>query len=121
MRRSDVARETGLSVSTIRYYERRSVIRRPNMDGGSRDYSEEDIRVLRFVRNSRSLGMPLRDIAEIVQEPWNKDKMALALSDHGQIIQARIDALRKVQDTLTQLETCACLGVLDCVLAGRDG
>lgn len=121
MRISEVARTTGLTVSTIRFYERRSVIRRPNRNGRNREYSEDDIRVLRFVRNARSLGMPLKDIAEILQRPCNEGEMAAAISDHRRKVQSRIDALKRVDDVLAELETCMCNGVLDCDLAEGDG
>ncbi|MEL6205529.1 MAG: MerR family transcriptional regulator [Pseudomonadota bacterium] len=121
MRISDVARTTGLTVSTIRFYERRSVIRCPNRTGRNRDYSEDDVRLLRFVRNARSLGMPLRDIAEILQRPWNEGEMAAVISAHRQKVQARIDALKRVDAVLARLETCMCNGALDCELAEGDG
>ncbi|MEM9973543.1 MAG: MerR family transcriptional regulator [Pseudomonadota bacterium] len=121
MRISDVARETGLSVSAIRYYERRSVIRRPNRDGRNRDYSEDDVRALRFVRNARALNLPVRDIADILQRPWEKGEMAAVIADHRRVVQSRIEALRQVDGALAHLETCACEGVLDCELAVGDG
>ncbi|MEM6636928.1 MAG: MerR family transcriptional regulator [Pseudomonadota bacterium] len=120
MRISDVARETGLSVSAIRYYERRSVIRRPNRNGQNRDYSEDDVRALRFVRNARSLNIPVRDIADILQRPWNKGDMAAEIADQRRVVQSQIDALRQVDGVLAHLETCMCEGVLDCELADGD-
>ncbi|MEL6363105.1 MAG: MerR family transcriptional regulator [Pseudomonadota bacterium] len=121
MRISEVAETTGLTVSAIRYYERRSIIRRPNRNGRNRDYSEDDIRILRFVRNARSLGMPLRDIAELLCRPWTEGEMAAAISGHRQNVQSQIDALKRVDDILAHLETCMCDGVLDCELAKGDG
>ncbi|MEM1048676.1 MAG: MerR family transcriptional regulator [Pseudomonadota bacterium] len=120
MRISEVAKATGLSVSAIRFYERRSIIHRPNRNGRIRDYSEHDIRALRFLRNARSLGIPLRDIAEILQRPWNKGEMASAISDHRQAVQSQIDALKRVDTVLAHLETCMCNGVFDCELADVD-
>lgn len=121
MRISEVARTTGLTVSAIRFYERRSVTRRPNRNGRNRDYSEDDVRVLRFVRNARSLGMPLGDIAEILERSWNEGELAAAISGHRQKVQSQIDALMRVDDALAELETCMCKGVLDCDMAKSDG
>jgi len=121
MRISEVARATGLTVSTIRFYERRSIIGRPNRNGRNRDYSEADIRVLRFVRNAKSLGMPLKDIAEILQRSWDEGEMSAAISNHRQKVQSQIDALKQADDTLAQLETCICNGIFDCELANTDG
>lgn len=121
MRISEVARRTGLTVSTIRFYERRSVISRPNLRGRNRDYSEDDIITLRFVRNARSLGMPLSNIAEILRKRWNQGEMAEAITDHRQRVQTQIDALKRVDSVLAELETCSCRGVFDCELAEVDG
>ena len=120
MRISDVARETGLSVSAIRYYERRSVIHKPNRHGRNRDCSEDDVRALRLVRNARSLNIPVRDIADILQRPWKKGEMAAMIADHRRVVQSRIEALRQVDGVLANLETCTCEGVLDCELADGD-
>ncbi|MEM8777101.1 MAG: MerR family transcriptional regulator [Pseudomonadota bacterium] len=120
MRISDVARETGLSISAIRYYERCSVVRRPNRNGRNRDYSEDDVRALRFVRNARALKIPVQAIADILQRPRKKGAMAAVITDHRRMVQSQIDALRQVDSSLAQLETCMCEGVLDCELADGD-
>lgn len=120
MRISDVAKVTGLSVSAIRYYERQSVIRRPNRTGRNRDYSEDDVRTLRFVRNARSLNIPVGEIAAILQRPWKKGEMAAMIADHRRIVQSQIESLRQVDTELAHFETCMCRGVLDCELADRD-
>jgi len=103
------------------FYERRSIIRRPERNGRNRDYSDDDIHALRFVRNARSLGISLRDIAEILQTSWNKGEMAATISDHRQAVQSRIEALKQVEVVLASLETCMCNGIRDCELADLDG
>lgn len=120
MRISDVARKTGLSISAIRYYERRSVIRSPNRNGRNRDYSEDDVRVLRFVRNARSLNIPVGAIASILQRPWQRGEMAEVIAEHRQEVQSQIEALREVDTALAHLENCTCEGVLDCELGDGD-
>ena len=120
MRISDVAKVTGLSVSAIRYFVRRSVIRRPVRNGRIRDYSEDDVRALRFVRNARSLNIPVRDIAAILQRPWKKGEMAAMIADHRRMVQSQIEALRQVESALAHFETCMCAGVPDCDLADSD-
>ncbi|MGD1885268.1 MAG: MerR family transcriptional regulator [Paracoccaceae bacterium] len=121
MRISEVAKKTGLTVSTIRYYEKRSVTRLPKRNGRERVYSEDDLRRLRFVQKAPLLGMPLRDIAEILQKQWSKGEMAPVLSRHRRKIQSQIEAFKRMENALAQLETCTCSGVLDCELANSDG
>ena len=57
-----LAAETGVGVETIRYYERRGLIRRPRSDGGYRDYSDEVLATVRYIRIAQHLGLSLSDI-----------------------------------------------------------
>ncbi|MEM9360400.1 MAG: MerR family transcriptional regulator [Pseudomonadota bacterium] len=121
MRISEAARTTGLSVSAIRFYERSSIVRGPSRNGRNRDYSESDIRQLRFVRNARSLGIPLQYIAEILRGPENRVELAKMVSDHRKVVKSKIEALKRVNDVLVRLEECMCNGVSNCQLADGDG
>lgn len=58
-----VADRVGLRPSAIRFYERRGVLR-PTLRGpnGYRFYSEETVKLLRFVKRAQSLGITLREI-----------------------------------------------------------
>ncbi|MEM9566045.1 MAG: MerR family transcriptional regulator [Actinomycetota bacterium] len=56
---------TGVSVDTLRYYERAGVL--PDIArtaGGQRAYSDEDLGWIAFVRRLRATGMSMRGIAE---------------------------------------------------------
>ena len=64
----EVAQAIGLSASAIRYYEARGIVppAAERTPGGYRDYSDEEVALLRFVKRLRSLGIPLDDIRGIV-------------------------------------------------------
>ena len=67
MRIGDVAAATGLEPSAIRYYESHDIVPAPQRtNAGYRDYDDNDVDLLRFVRRLRSLELPLDDIREIV-------------------------------------------------------
>lgn len=61
------ARRSGLSVRTLRFYERSGVLppaaRTPS---GYRVYTDADLGRLEFVREAKVLGLPLRDIRELI-------------------------------------------------------
>ena len=58
---------SGVSVDTIRYYERTGVVPRPDRTAsGRRTYGADDIARLRFVRRCRSLGFPIPDIRSLL-------------------------------------------------------
>jgi len=62
------AAETGLSIDTLRYYERIGLVEPPARDsGGRRTYSDEDLAWLHFLTRLRTTGMPIRMMREYAQ------------------------------------------------------
>lgn len=63
MRMGEFARLTGLSEYTIRYYEKEGVLRPAKRDGsGLRNFDEEDIAWMEFVRRLKDTAMPIGEI-----------------------------------------------------------
>ena len=61
-----VARQTGLSIHTIRFYEAQRLLpEAPRTESGYRVYSEGDIVDLRFIRSAQELGFSLAEIREL--------------------------------------------------------
>lgn len=60
-----VARETGLTVDAIRFYERQGLLRPGRSEGGFRLYTEAAVESLRFVQRMQSLGFSLGEIREL--------------------------------------------------------
>jgi DNA-binding transcriptional MerR regulator len=49
-----LAREADVNIETIRYYERRGLLRQPpRTDGGYRQYSETDLWSLQFIARAK--------------------------------------------------------------------
>lgn len=57
-----------VSVETIRFYEREGLIPLPPKprDGGYREYPEETVRRIRFIRHAQELGFNLREARELL-------------------------------------------------------
>ena len=62
------AREAGVGVETIRFYERKGLIERPPKPafGGYRLYDHAVARRVRFIRRAQELGFSLKEIAELL-------------------------------------------------------
>lgn len=62
------AGKAGVGVETVRFYERQGLIEQPPkpIDGGYRDYPEETVLRIRFIRQARELGFSLREVAELL-------------------------------------------------------
>jgi len=63
----DVARQTGLSIDTIRFYEKQGLSKRPvRTEGGFRVFGSEEIQGLKFVRKAQALGFSQDEIRELL-------------------------------------------------------
>lgn len=104
----ELARACGVGVETIRYYERRGLIPDPRPRGvGYREFTEEDGRRVRFIKQAQGLGFTLKEIADLLalkvsrQTPCN-DVRALAeakLTD----IEEKLRTLRSFKRALKRL------------------
>jgi MerR family copper efflux transcriptional regulator len=63
-----VARRAGVGVETVRFYEREGLLEEPpRRASGYRQYSEQVVTRLRFIKRSQRLGFSLKEITELLQ------------------------------------------------------
>ncbi|HEY3454695.1 MAG TPA: heavy metal-responsive transcriptional regulator [Bryobacteraceae bacterium] len=67
VRIGQVAQETGLSIDTIRFYEKQGLLKQSSRtEGGFRLFGSSEIEALRFVRKAQELGFSLSEIRELL-------------------------------------------------------
>jgi MerR family gold-responsive transcriptional activator of gol and ges genes len=110
----DVAKLTGVSAKMIRHYESIGLIKPAlRSDAGYRQYREQDVHVLRFIRRARDLGFSL-DAIKVLLTLWldktrhSADVKQIA-SQHIDELQLKIAALQDMVTTLQTLVQC-CAG-----------
>jgi MerR family mercuric resistance operon transcriptional regulator len=92
-----VAGEAGVSVQTVRYYERRGLIPRPpRRASGYRLYPEDTVRLIRFIRHAKELGFSLGEISEL---------LSLRLSPEAPCSEVKQRARAKVEDIEGRMRT----------------
>lgn len=105
-----LARAGGVGVETVRYYQRRGLLRTPERSGGPRRYGPDDARRLRFIRSAQAAGFTLDQIAELLALDSGRDHArarALAVA-RIQDLDARINELTAARAALTRLsDACA--------------
>jgi DNA-binding transcriptional MerR regulator len=119
----ELARRAGVGVETVRFYQRRGLLGEPARRPGSRRlYTDEHLKVLRFIRRCKGLGFPLKDIAPLVHMRSSRARTCGRLHDvvteaihvldaKKQVIEMRRAALSRM------LESCAAEGDMsDCAL-----
>lgn len=90
-----LAGRAGVNVETIRYYQRRGLLREPRKPlGGVRHYGEADALRVRFIKAAQGLGFTLEEVGEL-----------LKLEDGEHCVQARSLAERKLTDVRARLAT----------------
>lgn len=111
MKIGDLAKRTGLSAHTIRYYERIGLLPRADRDGsGQRDYDASILIWTEFLSRLKTTGMPIR---EMLRYADLRDKGI----DTGPQRRALLEAHReKVRATVAELG--ACLIILDTKIGG---
>lgn len=62
-----VARRAGVGVETVRFYEREGLLAKPTRRAsGYRQYPDEVVARIRFIRRAQALGFVLREIADLL-------------------------------------------------------
>ena len=97
-----LARATGTTVETIRYYEKSGLIAAPaRTDGNYRSYRPEDLERLRFVRRTRDLGFSLDEVRALLDMAEQRDRDCRTVDELANRHLEEID--RKIAD-LTMLK-----------------
>lgn len=105
------AKRTGLTPRAVRLYEARGLLLPvARTEVGYRVYSEHDIQLLRFIGQSRALGLRLMEIREIINLRRNgtppSDEVLALLERRVDDIDERVSSLRSLRRSLGEvLET----------------
>ena len=108
MQIGELAKHSGVSAKTIRYYESVGLVPTADRtDSGYRRYGENDVRILRFIARARRLGFSTDDVRGLLNL-WNDrdrasaDVHALA-TRHIEAISEKIVELQSIQQAVEHL------------------
>lgn len=96
---------TGISAYTLRYYEKKGLLRVNRDSGGRRDYSEDDIEWVKFIQRLKDTGMLLRDIKHYSDLRYQGDdtmaeRMKLLIQHRESVVEEK----RKWEEYLRNLD-----------------
>jgi MerR family mercuric resistance operon transcriptional regulator len=103
----ELARQTGASIETIRYYERIGLMPRPpRTGGGRRAFGPESLSALNFIRRCRELGFSLDDVRALLAlrkaQPCCTDVKSIA-ERHLATVRAKLRDLSEMEASLAGL------------------
>lgn len=121
MQIGQLGRRAGVAVKTIRYYEQIGLLPEPaRTASGYRDYADEAVDRLRFIRDAQAAGLSLTEIASIVDMRDRGDQtcghVIELLDTHLAVIDRQIAQLRITRRVLADMaEQARALDPGDCV------
>jgi len=103
-----LAKAAGVGVETVRFYERRGLLDVPaRKDSGYRQYDDDAVERLRFIRRAQQVGFTLKEIQDLLALRDDPDARRADVRDRATGKVADIDA--KVRDLLAMRESLVAL------------
>lgn len=109
-----LSRLSGAGVETIRYYEREGLISNPpRRASGYRQYPEDTLSRLRFIRHAKALGFSLKDIKELLELRVAPGTTCADIRKRADAkiadVRIKLEMLRQIEQALVEL-TATCRG-----------
>lgn len=103
-----VAKETGVRVETIRFYEKEGLINEPERNpSGYRQYPAETVQRVLFIQRAKAIGFTLKEISDLLSIQTKPDACCGDVLDKAatkvEQIEAKISELQRMKDTLQKL------------------
>jgi Hg(II)-responsive transcriptional regulator len=108
-----VAAAAHVNIQTVRYYERRGLLATPPRTGsGYRQYAEDAVGRLRFIKHAQELGFSLKEIQELLALRIRRrdacDTVERRTREKIELVDRKIRDLRRISRTLERLASaCA--------------
>lgn len=109
-----VARQTGVGVETVRFYERQGLLEKPpRTKSGYRQYPLEAVSRLGFIKKAKEVGFSLKEIKELLSLRLDTTATCEDVRSRAQVkiheIEQKVQALQRMKQALMDL-TAACSG-----------
>jgi DNA-binding transcriptional MerR regulator len=110
----EVAAQAGVNVQTIRFYERRGLLKKPRrLPSGYRDYPAEVVKLVRFIKRTQKQGFTLQEIERLLRRLAARSLTAAEARTCFEAKIRRLDEqirdLQTMRDELvTSLDNCKC-------------
>jgi MerR family transcriptional regulator, mercuric resistance operon regulatory protein len=107
---SRLARDAGVNIETVRYYQRRGLMPLQAQRNGIRRYNEKDTERLRFIKRAQSMGFSLEEVRSLIQlrqNPSCRATRAIAI-EKLKALDEQIVHLQELRDELASMaDRCA--------------
>jgi Hg(II)-responsive transcriptional regulator len=99
MRISEAAGQADVNVQTLRYYERRGLLPKPpRRSSGYREFPDDAVRVVRFIKRAQELGFSLDEVEELLRLRRGAPR------DRGRIRKVAEQRIVQIDEKIAELE-----------------
>ncbi|MCH7574416.1 MAG: MerR family transcriptional regulator [Candidatus Marinimicrobia bacterium] len=109
-----LAKRANVNVETIRYYERRGIIPEPpRRESGYRQYPDDAVARIQFVKRAQELGFTLKEIQELLNLRVDPETPCAVVKNRTDLkimdIEEKLRSLKRIKKALNQL-AASCSG-----------
>jgi len=111
LRTGEVATQAGVNVQTLRYYERRGILKEPERrQSGYRQYPPDAVQLIRFIKRAQELGFTLTEIEDLLRLRTDQESACSEVRSAAEAkiedIEQKIRHLRAMKRALGLLVAC---------------
>lgn len=116
MKIGELSKQSGIPVETLRYYEKQGLISQPSrLANGYRDYSNETVSHLHFIKRAKKVGFSLKECKELLSIFVSKDQHTCrdvkSLAENKlEKIHQQMQELEQMHHTLQNISDACCGG-----------
>ena len=120
-----VVKALGIPASTLRYYEKISLLRPTTRISNSRCYDKESLLRLRFIQMAQAVGFSITEIKQLLgvfskNQDANQQSCDALVQTKLNEMQQKITDLQKMQSALKLMKDCNCASLQSCVELSVD-
>lgn len=121
----EVARRSGVAVSTVHFYEAKGLIFSARNAGNQRRYAPGVLRYIAIIKVAQRVGIPLGEIQDALGEYQSECKIgevqwSAAAAKWRENLDERIQKLQRLRDELNGCIGCGCLSLKECPLRNPE-
>ena len=116
----EAAEQAGVNIQTLRYYERRGLLPKPpRRTSGYREFPEDAVRIVRFIKRAQDLGFSLDEVEALLRlrrnSGRNRQRIRSVAERRIADIGRKIEELERMRGALqTLVHRCHAGTTLDC-------
>ncbi|MEV0380601.1 MerR family transcriptional regulator [Nonomuraea sp. NPDC050643] len=110
----EVARQSGLAASALRFYERKGLIEAEGRNGLRRAYRPETLDRLALIACARDAGFTLSEIAEFLRARPSDERLRERMADKEREVAMRVAQLTRLRDSLRHAAVCEHDPLVEC-------